>query len=102
MQELHRGLPRVLEVVHHEQDWAAVCQPGQERGHRLERPAPFHVRAAVPGRRGPEQRRSLGQQSRDCRCVLSEQLPQGAGDILETRGAIASAIGCKNNDRSAS
>jgi hypothetical protein len=33
----------------------------------------------VPGRRGPEQRRGLGQQSRDGRRVLSEQLPQGAG-----------------------
>ena len=54
-------------------------QPGQERGHRLERPAPLHLRAAVPGRRGPEQRRSLGQQRRECRYVLSEQLPQGAG-----------------------
>ena len=76
--ELGGRLARVLQVIHDEQDRSAFGQAGQERGRRLERPAPFHVRAAPPGRGGPEQRGHFGQQGGGRLLVLAEQLPQRA------------------------
>jgi hypothetical protein len=76
--ELDRGLPRVLQVVHDDQYRVAGGEPVQEGGHRLEGAAPFGVGGASPGRRGAEQRRGLGQQGRGRGCMLAEQLPQGA------------------------
>ena len=74
--ELDGRLPGVLQVIHDEQRGAVRSQPRQQGGHRLERPAPFHVRAAPPGRWRPEQRRGLGQQGRRGGGVLAEQVAQ--------------------------